>query len=558
MASKRDFDDTFYYTNRTAWLTGLQPLASFEEDEASEGDYRAQRYDNWVSPWPLELGHMNEVHAVPPHDERERRKDCGDYREHGHDVVLLNVEVHLVEVAHLKRLISKRFCLVAHFIEPAVRYAEIAYIAFREESVLVFFKHTHKVHQVIIVVVEVAQLASHLIDALGEIARFVSHDGVFHLVELALIAAQQAGVTFHDLRDEIGEEPRKARVLPALGGGDVFHDALGSVVGIDEDDPLLVESEREACLRGVEVGAVWNEKGSGHRVIVGFCLSIEHGVYVGLEVDSHIERTLATRPFLGREYRDELRFARERLLARAFFHSLIDEIVHGGSPPSVLSGSIIYASDSSESWDTILPRLERYVQKRNPQGGCFMNLDEKLAADPARDDLLILVDGFDREIGSVTKIQAHMDGSLHRAFSVVLVREGAHGHELLLAKRSMPKYHSGGLWANSCCSHPRVGEAVIDAAYRRVPEELGCEALDLRELCAFVYRAEVDNGLVEHEYDHVLVGSCKGEIAPNPAEASEARWVGFDELAAELAGEPKKFAAWVPIVLTLVMNDLAR
>ena len=182
-------------------------------------------------------------------------------------------------------------------------------------------------------------------------------------------------------------------------------------------------------------------------------------------------------------------------------------------------------------------------------------LDELIAADPARDDMLILVDGLDREVGAATKLQAHIDGTLHRAFSVVLMRDGENGPELLLAKRSLQKYHSGGLWANSCCSHPRVGEGLIEAAYRRVPEELGCEAVDLRDACAFVYHAEVDNGLTEHEFDHVVIGRCSGQIDPNPAEASEARWIGFDALAAELANEPLKFAAWAPIALTLAMSN---
>ena len=185
-----------------------------------------------------------------------------------------------------------------------------------------------------------------------------------------------------------------------------------------------------------------------------------------------------------------------------------------------------------------------------------MNFEERLASDPARDDMLILVDGLDRETGSATKLGAHVDGLLHRAFSVVLLRDGKDGQELLLAKRSMLKYHSGGLWANSCCSHPRVGEGVIEAAYRRVPEEIGCEAAELRELCAFVYRAEFENGLTEHELDHVLVGRCVGEVVPNPAEASEVRWVGLEELAAELAAEPHKFAVWAPIVFSMVMADL--
>ena len=186
-----------------------------------------------------------------------------------------------------------------------------------------------------------------------------------------------------------------------------------------------------------------------------------------------------------------------------------------------------------------------------------MELDEKIAADPAKDDMLVLVDGLDRKVGEATKLQAHVDGTLHRAFSVVLVRDGEEGPENLLAKRSLLKYLSGGLWANSCCSHPRLGEETIEAAYRRVHEELGCEAIDLHEVCAFVYRAEFDNGLCEYEYDHVIVGRCDGTIDPDPAEASEVRWIDFETLAAELQAEPRKYAAWAPIVFTMTMSHLA-
>ena len=180
-------------------------------------------------------------------------------------------------------------------------------------------------------------------------------------------------------------------------------------------------------------------------------------------------------------------------------------------------------------------------------------MDDLMASDPARDDMLVLVDGLDRKVGTATKLEAHVEGQLHRAFSVVLARDGDDGPELLLAKRSMRKYHSGGLWANSVCSHPRAGEGLVDAAYRRVREELGCGAVDLREISAFAYRAVFDNGLCEFEYDHVLVGRCEGEPDPDPAETSKVRWAGFDELAAELAERPEAFAAWAPMVLTMAM-----
>ena len=110
---------------------------------------------------------------------------------------------------------------------------------------------------------------------------------------------------------------------------------------------------------------------------------------------------------------------------------------------------------------------------------------DNMAVDPARADELVLVDGLDRQVGTATKEQTHREGLLHRAFSVVLVREGADGPEILLAQRAEGKYHSAGLWANSCCSHQRAGEEVVAAAYQRVCEELGCEAADLREVAAF-------------------------------------------------------------------------
>ena len=187
-----------------------------------------------------------------------------------------------------------------------------------------------------------------------------------------------------------------------------------------------------------------------------------------------------------------------------------------------------------------------------------MGLNDLFAGDPACDDMMVLVDGLDRAVGAASKRKAHVQGLLHRAFSVVLVRDGMRGPELLLARRALCKYHSGGLWANSCCSHPRVGEQVLEAARRRVREELGCEAVSLREVAAFVYRAEFENGLCEHEIDHVLVGSCDGEVTPDLSESDEVRWVDLEALAAELAGEPRAFTAWAPMVLSLAMADIAR
>lgn len=125
--------------------------------------------------------------------------------------------------------------------------------------------------------------------------------------------------------------------------------------------------------------------------------------------------------------------------------------------------------------------------------------------------------------------------------------------ELLLAQRAEGKYHSAGLWANSCCSHPRVGEQTIDAAYRRVQEELGCKAVGLREIAAFIYRAQFDNGLAEYEYDHVFIGNCQGEPCPDSSEVGGLRWITVADLASELADAPEKFAAWAYTVLSLAM-----
>ena len=183
-------------------------------------------------------------------------------------------------------------------------------------------------------------------------------------------------------------------------------------------------------------------------------------------------------------------------------------------------------------------------------------VSDAMAADPAKNDQLILVDGLDRQTGVASKWQAHTEGLLHRAFSVVLVRATPDGTQLLLSRRSQKKYHSGGLWANSCCSHPRDGEDLPNAAHRRLNEELGCGATDLHEIGAFAYRAVFPQGLCEHEYDHILVGRVEGTVQPNPDEVDAVRWVGIDELAAELSECPDHFAAWAPMVLSMSMAHL--
>lgn len=176
------------------------------------------------------------------------------------------------------------------------------------------------------------------------------------------------------------------------------------------------------------------------------------------------------------------------------------------------------------------------------------NAHDLLAGDTARNDMLILVDEHDQQVGTATKEQTHTDGLLHRAFSVTLLRNGDDGPELLLVRRAACKYHSGGLWTNSCCSHPRNGENLANAVVRRVNEELGVSIDDPVEIGSFLYRAEFENGLVEHEFDHVFVARCEETPSPDPAEADEVRWVHAGELAAELQTQPEQFTAWAPEV----------
>ena len=124
---------------------------------------------------------------------------------------------------------------------------------------------------------------------------------------------------------------------------------------------------------------------------------------------------------------------------------------------------------------------------------------------------------------------------------------------MLLQKRSAEKYHSGGLWTNACCSHPRQGEELSEAVGRRLKEELGVR-MPVEELYSFVYRAQFENGLTEYEYDHVFLGEYDGEIRLNEEEASEIRWMDMDELAEDLWKNPEKYTAWFLIAAPQVLR----
>jgi isopentenyl-diphosphate delta-isomerase len=161
------------------------------------------------------------------------------------------------------------------------------------------------------------------------------------------------------------------------------------------------------------------------------------------------------------------------------------------------------------------------------------------------DEQVILVDERDRELGAGEKLRAHRDGALHRAFSVFIFDgEG----RLLLQKRARGKYHSGGFWSNTACGHPRPGEPTAAAARRRLREEMSLDC-ELRKAFEFVYRAELDGALVEHEYDHVFVGTHDAEPAPDPAEVEAWRWVSLRELREGLSSEPQRYSCWLKVAV---------
>ncbi|MCB9183121.1 MAG: isopentenyl-diphosphate Delta-isomerase [Flavobacteriales bacterium] len=157
------------------------------------------------------------------------------------------------------------------------------------------------------------------------------------------------------------------------------------------------------------------------------------------------------------------------------------------------------------------------------------------------EDEVVLVDEQDRAIGAMGKLQAHLEGKLHRAFSIFLFDASG---RLLLQRRADTKYHSAGLWTNTCCSHPRPGESVDQAALRRLQEEMGISTA-LTEQFSFTYRAELENGLIEHELDHVLFGAWSGPPDPDPAEVSEWRYADADDLEEEMRLRPERYTFWL-------------
>jgi isopentenyl-diphosphate delta-isomerase len=167
------------------------------------------------------------------------------------------------------------------------------------------------------------------------------------------------------------------------------------------------------------------------------------------------------------------------------------------------------------------------------------NLQGDHRSDNSTDDV-ILVDEHDNSVGTMSKEDAHRRGIRHRAISVI-VRD--RGKRLLLQQRGHGKYHSGGLWTNTCCTHPRPGEDTIDAAHRRLAEEMGVSCR-LSPLFTAGYRARVSAGLIEDEIVHVFAGEFDGVPVPDPDEVADWCWKTADDLAREIDQRPDGYTAW--------------
>jgi isopentenyl-diphosphate delta-isomerase len=167
---------------------------------------------------------------------------------------------------------------------------------------------------------------------------------------------------------------------------------------------------------------------------------------------------------------------------------------------------------------------------------------------------VILVDECDIPVGDMEKMEAHKKGLLHRAISVFIINSKG---EILLQRRALDKYHSGGLWTNTCCTHPRVGEASLEAANRRLDEEMGMRA-NLHEAFFFIYRAELDHGMIEHEFDHVFIGFSDDVPNPNPEEVSDYKWMTVADIQNSIHENPSLWTEWFKVIFIEFQNELGK
>lgn len=163
-----------------------------------------------------------------------------------------------------------------------------------------------------------------------------------------------------------------------------------------------------------------------------------------------------------------------------------------------------------------------------------------------KEELVILVNESDEKQALMPKMEAHEKGVLHRAFSVFIYNDKG---ELLLQQRALHKYHTPGEWANSCCSHQRDGETSIEAGKRRLQEEMGF-VTELKERTTFIYKAKFDNGLTEHELDHIMVGIYNEDPVINPEEVADFKWMSIPDIQLDIKLNPEKYTAWFKIIMS--------
>ena len=168
------------------------------------------------------------------------------------------------------------------------------------------------------------------------------------------------------------------------------------------------------------------------------------------------------------------------------------------------------------------------------------------------EEQVILVNEKDEPIGLMGKMEAHEKGLLHRAFSVFIFNSK---QEVLLQQRAACKYHSPNLWTNTCCSHPREGESNLQAGERRLQEEMGMQ-VPLEEVFSFIYKAPFDNGLTEHEYDHVLVGYSDAQPQINPEEVASWKWLSLEAIKEDILQAPEQYTAWFKIIFEKFYHHL--
>jgi isopentenyl-diphosphate Delta-isomerase len=164
---------------------------------------------------------------------------------------------------------------------------------------------------------------------------------------------------------------------------------------------------------------------------------------------------------------------------------------------------------------------------------------------------IILVDKSDKQIGTEEKLLAHKEGKLHRAFSIFVFNSKK---ELLLQRRAEGKYHSSGLWTNTCCSHPQPGKNIVKEAESRLKEEMGIDC-KLKEVFSFVYKVKFANGLYEQEYDHVFFGKSDELSKPNKDEVADHKWMSLENLKVDIKENPEKYTYWLKVCLDKVMKE---